>query len=150
MQENLAARLAELTAEARKRFPSAESLDEAREIEQIQALCEKLPETLMDAARRGQTRLDVMVILPRHQESMFTWYMYSPFTGPQTEKAMAELKGAAATIVAWIKEQGLRPSIRHVRHCENHGDGMSTTWWDYVLTAHWPRAVPAKKAAAAA
>ena len=149
MQDILAVKLAELTAEARKQFPSVESLDEARESEQMQALCQKLPEALMDAARRGQTRFDIMVILPRHQAGMFTWYMYSPLTGPQTDKAMAELKGAAATMVAWMKEHGLRPGIHHVRHCESH-DGMSTMWWDYTLSAHWPRAVPAKKAGAAA
>ncbi len=149
MQDSLAAKLAELTAQARKQFPSAESLDEARETEQIQALCEKLPEVLMDAARRGQTRFDVMVIQPRHQAGMFTWYMYSPFTGPQTDKAMGELKGAAATMAAWMKAQGLRPGIHHVRHCESR-DGMSTMWWDYTLSAHWPRAVPVKKESVAA
>ncbi|MBI5457252.1 hypothetical protein HY971_00815 [Candidatus Kaiserbacteria bacterium] len=149
MQDSLASKLAELTAEARKKFPSVEPLDEAREIEQIQALCQKLPDMLMDAARRGQTRFDIMVIQPRHQAGMFTWYMYSPLIGPQVDKAMVELKGAAATMVTWMKAQGLRPGIHHVRHCESH-DGMSTMWWDYTLSAHWPRAVPAKKAVAAA
>jgi hypothetical protein len=124
----------------------------ATEIAFAEAQCAMLPARLCAAAHQGMCEREVLTLKPHHyQRVLFFNEFYKSFQEggeANIEKALEQLKGAAAVYRDKIREFGLTPWLVEVKKRPVPKNGASANSLEVVLVVRWSPTTKNQAAAA--